>query len=99
MFGDPFSNPGSMPNTLPGMSPRLSTTWTSRQRQAKGFNKNQILEVEGCRQRQIGLNIEKLSGKSDVPTKWPFLTQALLLFIPALADLKKYRITHPLFYA
>lgn len=62
MFGDPFSNPGSMPNTLPGMSPRLSTTWTSRQRQAKGFNKNQILEVEGCRQRQIGLNIEKLSG-------------------------------------
>ncbi len=72
MFGDLFSNPGSMPNTLPGMSPRLSTTWASRQRQGKGFNKNQILEVESCRQRQVGLNIQKLSGKSSVPNNFSY---------------------------
>ena len=82
MFGDPFSNLGSMPNTLPGMSPRLSTTWTSRQRQAKGFNKNQILEVEGCRQRQVGLNIEKLSGKSDVPNDLFLRRLYCYLFLP-----------------
>jgi hypothetical protein len=60
--GNMFANPGSMPNTLPGMSPRLSSSWVARQKKTGGFNKAQILEVEGCRQNPIGSQTSKVGA-------------------------------------
>jgi hypothetical protein len=68
-----------MPNTLPGMSPRLATSWVSRQRQNKGFIKNQLLEVEDCRQKPVGGQTSKAQGQ-QYASLLP-LFQLLLLFM------------------